>query len=674
MMRRSRGAPARGFAATAVACLLTALLCASAQAAGSTAISFEAPSLNGHGDNLEHPEWGEAGSDYVRIAPARYADGVGEMVEGPNPRYISNRIFNSLEVALFSERNVSQWGWVWGQFIDHSIERAEPGSEEANIPFNQDDPLESFSDDLGSIPFTRNAVAPGTGTGVGNPRQQVNLVGSYIDASQVYGNSASRLEWLRTGPDNGKPGAAGAKLLLPHKYLPLESARGAGHPAPSMVTEGALAEDPEQAVVAGDVRTNENAELTAVTTLLAREHNRIVKQLPSSLSNEEKFQIARLFVAAEEQYITYSEFLPAEGVTLSPYTGYDPNVDTEISDEFATVGYRAHSMVNGEENVEVPASKVKGSKRSQLEAMGVLVAASPKSRSRVRLTISQLAAFYDPALVSTVGLGPILQGLAEEPSYKNDEQIDNSLRSVLFGIPQPGTEPALCDAEPEHAGCFSVVEDLGAIDVERGRDNGMPGYNEMREAVGLAPQRTFTEVTGESSEEFPSDDPLIPPTDQIENPHILEFTSLENYYGEPIPQGSEERAVYATRRTTLAARLKAIYGTVDNMDAMVGMMSEPHLAGSDLGELQEALWRRQFEALRDGDRFFYLNDPALAELEARYGITYKHSLSELISLDAGVPKADLAANVFYAPTPAHESAALARRALREKQAAPLRSR
>jgi hypothetical protein len=29
------------------------------------------------------------------------------------------------------------------------------------------------------------------------------------------------------------------------------------------------------------------------------------------------------------------------------------------------------------------------------------------------------------------------------------------------------------------------------------------------------------------------------------------------------------------------------------------------------------MWKRQFEALRDGDRFFYLNDPELATVRAR---------------------------------------------------------
>ncbi len=168
-------------------------------------------------------------------------------------------------------------------------------------------------------------------------------------------------------------------------------------------------------------------------------------------------------------------------------------------------------------------------------------------------------------------------------------------------------------------------------------------------------------MTGESTEEFPTGDPLLPPSDEIDNPHILDFTSLKNFYGEPIAPGSQERAVSATRRTTLASRLKAIYGTVDNLDAIVGMMSEPHLPGSELGELQSALWRRQFEALRDGDRFFYMNDPTLAMLESRYGLTYRHSLAELIALDGQLSHKQLPqADVFYAPAPVRAAARPAR--------------
>jgi hypothetical protein len=52
------------------------------------------------------------------------------------------------------------------------------------------------------------------------------------------------------------------------------------------------------------------------------------------------------------------------------------------------------------------------------------------------------------------------------------------------------------------------------------------------------------------------------------------------------------------------------------------------------------MWKRQFEALRDGDRFFYLNDPVLREIEQRYGITYRKTLARVIELNAGVDVQD----------------------------------
>ena len=637
------------------------ILAALAAVVPGSAAAFEAESLNGSSNNVAHPSWGEAGTAYQRLAPPRYSDGAGAMASGPNPRYLSNRVFNSLGVDLFSERNVSQWGWVWGQFVDHTFGRAQPGSEEAPIAFNAGDPLEEFSDTLGMIPFTRDAVMPGTGTGAGNPRQQVNTMGSYIDGAAVYGNTQQRLEWMRTGPDTGNAAKAGAKLLLPHGYLPTATARGNPAAAPSMVKEGALTAEPQNAVVAGDVRANENAALTGVTTLLAREHNRIVKALPTSLTQEERFQIARRVVAAEEQYITYSEFLPALGVTLAPYKGYEPGVNAELSDEFSVLAYRPHSMVNGEERIFVRASYYKASQIAAMKARGIEVTPVPASKpAALEIAISQNAAFFDPAVVSTVGLGPLLAGLASEPGYKNDEQLDNSLRSVLFGVPGPGADPATCFAQPTTPGCFSGVVDLGAIDIQRARDAGMPTYNQMRESVGLPPRTTFAQVTGEETEEFPTTDPLVSTTDPINDPHIMQFTSLRNYFGETIPAGSRERAVAGTRRTTLAARLKAIYGNISSLDAYIGMVAEPHVAGSELGELQLAMWRRQFEALRGGDRFFYANDPELEVIQREYGISYMHTLSELIALNT-TKYGTLPSNAFYAPAPAHLAAAKTRR-------------
>ena len=49
--------------------------------------------------------------------------------------------------------------------------------------------------------------------------------------------------------------------------------------------------------------------------------------------------------------------------------------------------------------------------------------------------------------------------------------------------------------------------------------------------------------------------------------------------------------------------------------------------------------------MRDGDRFFYLNDPALSTISQSYGIPYRHTLAELIQLDVGV---SVEPNVFEA--------------------------
>jgi hypothetical protein len=626
----------------------------------SGAIQFQPRSLDGRGNNVVHPTWGEAGTPYLRLAAPRYADGAGTQVAGPNPRYVSNRIFNDLGQNIFSERGVSQWAWTWGQFMDHTFGLAEDGDESTPIVTDQTDPLDAFRNDIGTIPFTRNAVAAGTGTSPARPRQQVNTVSSYIDGWSIYGGTASRLEWLREGPVDGDMSNNGAKLLEARgAYLPRASARGDAGAAPKMAAEGQLAGHPQDAAVSGDVRANENMALTAVHTLFVREHNRIVDSLPRGLTEQRKFQIARRVVGAEQQYITYRQFLPALGVKLPPYRGYRRNVNASIGNEFATVAYRAHSMIHGEFELTAGAARYTPARKAALEAMGVEVQpvapSEPGAAPEVEFTVPLNVAFFNPDLVPDIGLGPILEGLGDESQYKNDEQIDNALRSVLFEFPGPDApDPTACFSSPSAAGCFQGVVDLGALDVQRGRDHGMPTYNDMRRAYGLSPRASFTAITGEPTDRFPAD-PEIDASDPIDDPDILGFTKLFDSSGGPIAFGSEAAADGArrgVRRTTLAARLKAIYGSVDNVDAFVGMVSEAHVPGSEFGPLQLAMWKRQFEALRDGDRFFFARDRVLRKIRRRYGITYRHPLSELIALDAGVPRDDLPKNVFFAPADA----------------------
>jgi hypothetical protein len=602
--------------------------------------------IDGSNNNLRHPTWGQANIQYRRNAAARYADGRASQVGGPSPRLVSNRIFNDGAQNIFSENGVSQWGFTWGQFLDHTFGlRATAGGEAANLAFDAADPLEEFRNDFGVIQFTRTPAAPGTG--VTNTRQQINTIDSYIDASAVYGNTRSRLEWLREGSvdddlDNNSP-----RLLLSNGFLPRSSARGNAATAPPMDIDGLLRAAPDHAMVAGDVRANENLALLGTQTLFAREHNRIVNALPSFLSNDLRFDIARRVVGAEQQFITYNEFLPALGVTLSPYRGYNPNVDATLSNEFAVVGYRAHSMIHGELEPIAEAGTYTDAQLEAFEDQGVEVEVEG---DEVVLVIPLNVAFFNPDLITQVGLGPLMKGIGAEPQYKNDEQIDNQLRSVLFQVPRPDApDPSTCLDGPSLPNCFQGVQDLGAIDIQRGRDHGMPSYNQLRAAYGLAPKTSFTAITGEATDRFPSD-PLIDPADPIDDPNILDFVELRDADGNVLPAGSEEGAVVGIRRTTTAARLRAIYGNVGNLDAFTGMLAERHVTGSDLGELQRTMWRREFERLRDGDRFFYANDPALLQIRLLFGIDYRRTLAQVITDNTELNPGDVEANVFLAPS------------------------
>ena len=394
------------------------------------------------------------------------------------------------------------------------------------------------------------------------------------------------------------------------------------------------------------MRANENLGLTSVQTLFLREHNRIVGLLPDTMPEDVKFAIARRVVGATQQYITYHEFLPAFGVMLDPYAGYDPSVDAGITNEFATVGYRAHSMIHGEFEMSGAVADYSNDVLEELEAEGVEVEIDGDT---VHFAIPLNIAFGHPELLRQIGLGNVLLGLASESQYANDELIDNQLRSVLFQIPSPdAADPAACLDGVDLPDCFTLVNDLGAIDMERAYDHGIPSYNDLRAAYGLPPKTSFTDITGEPTDAFPND-PLIDAANPLDDPNILDIMTYFDARGHRLTRADIEAGalpVRIVRRTTLAARLKAIYGSVDALDPFTGMLAEKHVPGTEFGELQLAIWKAQFTALRDGDRFFYLNDPVLTQIRDRYGIDYHQTLADVIVNNTPLTRRDVPDNVF----------------------------
>ena len=82
----------------------------------------ESRTYDGSENNPNHIDWGAVHSQMPRWSPVTYADGISAIGgnDRPNPRVVSNAVFTQED--LFDDpRNMSDYCWVWGQFIDHDI-------------------------------------------------------------------------------------------------------------------------------------------------------------------------------------------------------------------------------------------------------------------------------------------------------------------------------------------------------------------------------------------------------------------------------------------------------------------------------------------------------------------------------------------------------------------------
>ncbi|MBI3466775.1 MAG: hypothetical protein HY000_27500, partial [Planctomycetes bacterium] len=150
-------------------------------------LSVEFRTIDGTGNNLDHPDWVSTGIQLLRRGPAAYGDGVSSPAgaDRPGAREISNAVAEQPEDEVKNERMLSDFIYSWGQFLDHDLDltRRATGSlcpPETHVPceFNIPVPTGDLSfDPTGTgtqvIPLNRSEYDPVTGTGAGNPRQQI---------------------------------------------------------------------------------------------------------------------------------------------------------------------------------------------------------------------------------------------------------------------------------------------------------------------------------------------------------------------------------------------------------------------------------------------------------------------------------------------------------------------
>lgn len=415
-------------------------------------MNFEIVPLDGNGNNQTNPQWGSVNQNLLRFSPADYADGISSPAgeSRPSPRVISNTFSASSGEDVFNDRDFTAFVYAWGQFLDHDIDltgSADPKESYPVIVPSGDAWFDPNSTGEMTIFFSRSQYDPATGTSTDNPRQQVNAITAFVDGSQIYGVDAERAAALREF-------VGGRMKVSENNFMPFNTAGFEN-------ANDAHRVDDAQLFLAGDVRANENPELSSLHILFIREHNRIAEEAAQrhpDWTDEELYQFARRVVIAELQKITYDEFLPAFlGENAMPnYRGYQADVNPGIANEFSTAAFRfGHSML--------------GADIEFLDNDGEEIFDAMELRD----------SFFNPVVLNDTDIDPVLKYLASDNAQEIDPIVVDDVRNFLFG-------------EPGQGGF-----DLASLNIQRGRDHGLADYNTVREAYGLERITSFDQITSD---------------------------------------------------------------------------------------------------------------------------------------------------------------------------------
>ena len=503
-------------------------------------------SINGTCNNCDNHLWGSNTRAIIRILEAEYEDNEKSLPRGwaqhmpganvpatvPSPRLVSQMILNSKEK---SSTKLTLMHFQWGQFLDHDITlvptnpKSSAGGGDVNcekecsnidpcfpIQLDDADPLTNMTNGRRNcLPFTRSAGVKFDVKGAYPYVNQFNEVSSYLDGSAIYGSSDF------------------VGLLLKGKNGTLRTSRPC-----SKLDEGPMLPEcprtsddvfcacdlefcPEK-FIAGDARVNEQPMLTVMHTLWVREHNRIVtklREINPCWDFRKAFEETRKIVIAMLQHITYRLYLPT---LLGPagfkhYTGfdskYDPQLEAGIFNSFSSAAFRfGHSQIPS--TIPLCEKDWNFMETEQLHST-----------------------FFRAHMLCELGIDNMLRGLLNSPVNKVDMHFSKSVQTHLF-------------AQDTH----DVGLDLVSINVQRGRDHGIPPYTKYKK---YCQEKYFTKA------EFRDD-------------------------------------------AEIEERVKPVYkGDMDNLDLFVGGILEKPVNDGLLGPTFSCIIGEQFKNLRDGDRFFY---------------------------------------------------------------------
>ena len=415
-------------------------------------------SADGSYNDLSDPDMGRAGTRFARNVPLADArPAAAPEIMTPSPRLISQKLMRREQFTPATSLNLLAAAWI--QFQTHDW-FAHGREEDSFIELPLPDGDEWFEKPM-RIPHTKADPTRVDADG-DMPAAYINSQTHWWDASSIYGISPERRREIRTGVDG--------KLVLKDGQLPL---------------------DPVTGVALTGFSENWWVGLGLLHTLFTLEHNAIcdrLKQDYPALTDDELFGTAQLINSALLAKIHTIEWTPA--IISHPVLKVAMRANW-----FGMAGEKLHRRLGRISSSDV----ISGIPGSHVDHHGAPYQLTEEFAAVYRLhpllpDTLEVHALADDALVDSMDF--------EEIILLNAHRVLTSGAKVSdlwysFGIQHPGA--VVLHNFPRWMQDLTLPDgmrlDLGALDIMRDRERGVPRYNQFRRRLHLKPAETFAELT-----------------------------------------------------------------------------------------------------------------------------------------------------------------------------------
>jgi hypothetical protein len=410
-------------------------------------------------DDLSDPDMGRANTRFARNVPLTSAwPASGADLMEPSPREISRRLMRREVFTPATSINLLAAAWIQFQSHDWFAHGRQKDGEPIEVPIDE-------SDDWFEHPMRIPRTEPdSTRTEADRelPPTYLNTQSHWWDASAIYGSSAERREQVRS--------RVHGKLVLTDGHLPLDPATG---------------------IARTGFSENWWVGLGLLHTLFSLEHNAVCDRLHAehpAMTDDELFGTAQLVVSALLAKIHTVEWTPA--IIAHPVLKVAMRANW-----WGLAGEKVHRAFGRISRSDV----ISGIPGSAHDHHGAPYQLTEEFASVYRLhpllpETLEIRALEDDSLIQILDFEDVILLNAQNVL---DGGTNASDIWYSFGVQHPGAMQL--HNFPRWMQDITLLDgtrlDLGALDIMRDRERGIPRYNEFRRLLHLSVPETFEELT-----------------------------------------------------------------------------------------------------------------------------------------------------------------------------------